>query len=1285
MIFRILTLFLLMAVSGHAAQLTFTNLAQMKLQRTQPTITPTSTNWPVAPNTSISVLGYYEPGDQGGGEFRFNPTMTTTNGLYGVNAMYVQANDGGIFERIYQDPVDARWFGANPKDMVDDIIPLQAAVDFVARTTRDGTNSPGGTVYLGGYGSYRQSDSLILRPRVWLKGDWAVPSYWSIDRPISTFQTNLFVYTAGPSELRLMQNADVPQILVTGDPVLDKMVAVQPDEVQEDGSIMTSYMHGGGISGITLNQDQTMGRYDCHAIMAQGMWNFIVDKVNFQNTHGYMGWIQDCNEFFIQFPFGSGNRGPGGNQGAKGFFMWGTGDSTIQNARFGGQHGPGIWYTGQTAGHGTISGNYIFNAVRDRYRVTSVDQGTGAINITGPHYWETGMPAEWWSWDGAPPGGVQGQRPYWVIKYSDSQIGFATTRSNAFAGNALTFSSDMSGATNWVHSGPAVSAYGSWGATRMSWVGNRFEQNLDGSIHMAAVTHWSISGNTLYDNQFDTILGTASPEPAASVRIRNGTGNHGPISIIGNVMVGNPPNYPNDYGIWVEENYAVSTNRVISVYGNTMRNLGLQNVRVDENNWHMALAHTSVDDNFGGMEIGHENIGYPLTLRGEQRLFRLIRDGHGYYSIYPSGGSLRIEGGTDFHTVAQFSDANTNNLILYMGGLNEASPKTASIYGASSSQGSNNPGGTLIIGPGTGRGTTVSQALRFQKAVAGAGATDPQTREDALLILGNSAIFDANVSIRTNYKFSLDGNVYRTLPGYGLEYDAAGETLRSIVRVNGTNVVLPQLINGPDIGWNLSVGGGSIIPVWNGGSTGGGSVALAMPTDVFNVSGSPGTNLTVTFDNQAANTFFAGPTNSTGAPTFRPISPLDLSMLVGGSNTVIEVSGTNLVINSVAGGGGSATVLTNTMRMYGWALIESDMNANPALSDITVLQIGGHISDVTLTSGDDTSPMVFAVLFDETRSNTNYVISIVPEYDGGAVDVSAVLPTVGVDGFSAISVISNTDVAPGSALYWIRVYEWLNITVNGGGGGVATNAVLQVDGQTLESPWNFVSTNGIAWSTNGTEIIATPFPNTTEGALIGRGQGGGAGPAGEIFGDVSDYIEMSVIGGSLVGNLVTNDIPLLSRTYQVWGGTNEFGGIITPFFAVDDLSVGTANVTNLNVLGTNIFTLLRDQDIASLSAYSATTNFVVDMDSAPLRTITLSDDFNLIHVTNAPAGWREVTITFTASGGNRILSIPSGFKRNPAFSSGTTVVTNGEFGMLSIGTRGSNTDVWVGYSHFLTP
>lgn len=73
------------------------------------------------------------------------------------------------------------------------------------------------------------------------------------------------------------------------------------------------------------------------------------------------------------------------------------------------------------------------------------------------------------------------------------------------------------------------------------------------------------------------------------------------------------------------------------------------------------------------------------------------------------------------------------------------------------------------------------------------------------------------------------------------------------------------------------------------------SVAITLPTSVFDVSGSPITGsgtLAVTFDNQTANTVFSGPTTgAAAAPTFRPLVAADIPAAVQGNNYYSAVHG----------------------------------------------------------------------------------------------------------------------------------------------------------------------------------------------------------------------------------------------------------------------------------------------------------------------------------------------------------------------------------------------------------
>ncbi len=71
------------------------------------------------------------------------------------------------------------------------------------------------------------------------------------------------------------------------------------------------------------------------------------------------------------------------------------------------------------------------------------------------------------------------------------------------------------------------------------------------------------------------------------------------------------------------------------------------------------------------------------------------------------------------------------------------------------------------------------------------------------------------------------------------------------------------------------------------------SVALADSTGLFNITGSPitssGTLTLASFQSQAQNSFFAGPSGSSGAPTFRAITPSDVPSIQ--VNTTFQVDG----------------------------------------------------------------------------------------------------------------------------------------------------------------------------------------------------------------------------------------------------------------------------------------------------------------------------------------------------------------------------------------------------------
>lgn len=136
---------------------------------------------------------------------------------------------------------------------------------------------------------------------------------------------------------------------------------------------------------------------------------------------------------------------------------------------------------------------------------------------------------------------------------------------------------------------------------------------------------------------------------------------------------------------------------------------------------------------------------------------------------------------------------------------------------------------------------------------------------------------------------------------------------------------------------------------WAEAGTGGGggtvtSVALTMPTSVFDVSGSPVTSagtLAVTFDTQSANQVFAGPTSGgAAAPAFRAVVLDDLPSL--------GVTGTGMTMRGTGDSGPKKITVTGG-RVTAIDTL-GDVNCQKVLADVTVTtSINTSTCEVTTT------------------------------------------------------------------------------------------------------------------------------------------------------------------------------------------------------------------------------------------------------------------------------------------------------------------------------------------------
>jgi hypothetical protein len=124
------------------------------------------------PNEHVNVLGYYSPGDEGGGTFYWDATSTQpqdSGTIFGTGT--------GRWKRIFTESIYVRWFGISTTDFVQNTINFQNAVNVAA--DKFALRLGEGTITING------SISFSLAPRIYGAG-----SYRSIIKNVSTTATD---------------------------------------------------------------------------------------------------------------------------------------------------------------------------------------------------------------------------------------------------------------------------------------------------------------------------------------------------------------------------------------------------------------------------------------------------------------------------------------------------------------------------------------------------------------------------------------------------------------------------------------------------------------------------------------------------------------------------------------------------------------------------------------------------------------------------------------------------------------------------------------------------------------------------------------------------------------------------------------------------------------------------------------------------------------------------------------------------------------------------------------
>ena len=313
---------------------------------------------------------------------------------------------------------------------------------------------------------------------------------------------------------------------------------------------------------------------------------------------------------------------------------------------------------------------------------------------------------------------------------------------------------------------------------------------------------------------------------------------------------------------------------------------------------------------------------------------------------------------------------------------------------------------------------TLPQAIATTSAPTFANITDTALTANGILYAGASGIL-ASTAAATNGQILIGSTggspVLGTLTGtagqIGVTNAAGSITLTNLgvtSNVAGTGISVSGATGAVTIantgvtslvaGTGVSISGATgAVTVSNTGVT---SVALAMPS-IFTVSGSPVTTtgtLTATLASQTANTVFAAPNGSAGAPTFRALAYADLPIKLYVENPSSQVAPVASAANSVAIGSGSSSTAANA----------TAIGSGSSASIINTLAFAG--GDFT---GAGDAQEVKAILRNITTTATATELFL----DGTTATQRFVLPNNSAASFTILVTARRTDATGGAAGY----------------------------------------------------------------------------------------------------------------------------------------------------------------------------------------------------------------------------------------------------------------------------
>lgn len=641
----------------------------------------------------VETLGYYSPGDGGGGRWRWvvGDAVTLTN--------WPSAFRAGIFWVPHQWSGDVRQFGAVPDRNVSVSANLQSAADHAWVIGRGEINLPPGV--------YPITDTILFPPRVSWRGAMTAPAIdYLADTAISNAVVSGDTLTIrqqaahwGAAVLFRTPNQTGPMLRFDSSRAVPNTLF--PTNTLQDGSTATRWQasvrfrdvvfFGNNLQQETWNQD---------AISAQHVWDFGVENCAFIRIRGFLVDALNVNGFAFR-----GNASLGSSiYGTRGLNLWHASDTIISdNVIFGGR-GALYWFSEvggwRSSVIGGLHGNYDGHGWQT---VASVSAGVWATD--SEHQMESGQPVVVYAGGATMPeyevGGatnrVMQEYTYWVTKLSPTTLGLHTNHTAHATNGYLPFAGGDAGIA--IGPGFASGVYMSSGARQLSVIGGRYDQFYDSGIRIAGGSRSTIVGAILAHNGVSTGLGVVTNRAGTNIAnltiTGGGTYTGGDNSIVGCVFA------QADHAIRIEG--VAANNQIIGAAYNS-----------DLTGGPVSFDGTFAQD-ANAVILGETNSIRSLRLRGGQAggsMLTFERAG------VPTLG-IGLTGTTG--PVGLFRDP-TNNVIIASvdgrsaslpavraGAINAvASPRTGILGAGEDASGENIAGGSTYIDAGRGTGNATS-------------------------------------------------------------------------------------------------------------------------------------------------------------------------------------------------------------------------------------------------------------------------------------------------------------------------------------------------------------------------------------------------------------------------------------------------------------------------------------------------------------------------------------------------------------------------------------------------